>query len=313
MIERIYKAIQEAGGKPYRVGGSVRDQIMGHTPKDVDTEVYGISTDTLIAILARFGKVNAVGASFGVIKLRVGDEEFDFSLPRRDNKTGNGHRGFMVEVDHAMTVTEAAARRDYTINAISIAPDGTIVDPYNGVADLKAGILRHTSAAFAEDPLRVLRGMQFAGRMNLTTTRETAAMCFSVRGEYDTLAKERVWGEWLKWATKSIVPSKGLEFLYATKWVYLYPELSALIGVPQDPIWHPEKNGVWGHTKHVCDAAAAIARREGLNEEDTAILVFGALAHDQGKPNTTKRSEASGRWIAPAHPEIGEPLSLIHI
>lgn len=308
MIERIYKAIQAAGGTPCRVGGSVRDQFRGITPKDIDTEVYGISADTLVAILARFGKVNAVGASFGVIKLRVGEEEFDFSLPRRDNKTGTGHRGFMVEVDHAMTVTDAAARRDFTINAISIAPDGTVIDPYNGVADLKAGILRHTSAAFAEDPLRVLRGMQFAGRMNLTTTRETAAMCFSIRDEYPTLAKERVYGEWFKWATKSIMPSKGLEFLYATKWVYLYPEISAMIGVPQDPIWHKE-GGVFQHTKHVCDAAAAIARREGLSEEDTAILVFGALAHDMGKPITSKISTKSGRIIAPAHPEVGESIA----
>lgn len=308
IIDKIYKAIEEVGGKPYRVGGSVRDQIMGHAPKDVDTEVYGISANTLIYVLSKFAPVNTVGASFGVIKLRVGNEEFDFSMPRRDNKTGNGHRGFMVEVDPTMTVFEAAARRDYTINAISIAPDGTIVDPYNGVADLKAGILRHTSAAFAEDALRVLRGMQFAGRMELTTTRATAAMCYSVRDEYSTLAKERVWGEWYKWATKSTKPSMGLAFLYATKWVYLYPEIAHLIGLPQDPVWHKE-GGVFQHTKHVCDAAAAIARREGLGEEDTAILVFGALAHDFGKPLTSKVSNKSGRIIAPAHAEVGEPIA----
>lgn len=304
IIEEIYKAIIEVGGTPYRVGGSVRDQFLGHTPKDIDTEVYGIAQEQLMAVLRQFGRVDATGVKFEVIKLWVDGKDYDFSMPRRDSKNGRGYKGFMVEADPTMTVAEAAWRRDYTINAISIAPDGTVVDPYNGVEDLKAGILRHTSAAFAEDPLRVLRGMQFCARMELTVTRETAAMCFSIRDEYNEIVKERVWGEWYKWATKGITPSMGIKFLVSTGWVYLYPELSDLIGVKQDPIWHKE-GSAFVHTEHTCDAAAAIARREGLNEEDTAILVFGALCHDYGKATTSKRSEASGRWIAPGHPEAG--------
>jgi tRNA nucleotidyltransferase (CCA-adding enzyme) len=199
MIERIYKAIQEAGGIPYRVGGSVRDQFRGVAPKDIDTEVYDISKEKLMEILRRFGRVDVTGVRFEVIKLWIDGKDYDFSLPRRDSKSGRGHKGFVVKADAKMTVKEAAYRRDYTINSISIAPSGAIVDPYNGVADLEAGILRHTSASFGEDPTRVLRGMQFCARFDLTVTRETAAVCFGIRDEYETIAKEMVWTEWYKW------------------------------------------------------------------------------------------------------------------
>ncbi len=279
VIDKVYAHIAQAGGRAYMVGGSVRDAVIGHEPKDIDTEVYGMDADLLIAILRNYASsVNTVGASFGVIKARIGNGEYDFSLPRRDNKTGQGHRGFMVDVDSSMTLAEAAGRRDYRINAISAervvteypcpvcngsgrgypgmdysgvcdecggqgateAPTVTLefIDPYDGMADLKTGVLRHTSAAFAEDPLRVLRGMQFAARMGLRVARETAALCYQIRDEYPTLATERVWGEWYKLATKGITPSLGMAFLYSTKWVYLYPELSALIGLAQEPEWH---------------------------------------------------------------------------
>ena len=303
-IQVIYAAIRAAGGTPYMVGGSVRDMVVGTTPKDVDTEVFGIAYAPLVEALSRFGSVNAVGVSFGVIKLRTpAGNEYDFSLPRRDSKTGQGHRGFMVEVDHTMTITEAAKRRDFTINAISIDGDGNVVDPYGGLDDLRTRTLRHTSAQFGEDPLRVLRGMQFAGRMDLTVTNETAAICRELRSEYHTLAKERIWGEWEKWAAKSVVPSQGLEFLNATGWVWEYPELAALRGVPQEPEWHKE-GSVWEHEKMVCDAAAAIAIRENLNPAKRATLVFGALCHDFGKPATTVTNE-KGRIVSPGHDMAG--------
>ncbi|MBK8188944.1 MAG: HD domain-containing protein [Vampirovibrionales bacterium] len=304
VYETIREEIESAGGRAYMVGGSVRDMLCGHIYKDIDTEVYGMSADALVGVLGRFGEVNTVGASFGVIKLRAGGEEFDFSLPRRDSRVGVGHRGFMVEVDHTMTVSEAARRRDFTINAISVDRAGCIIDPYGGVDDLRARRLRHTSEAFAEDPLRVLRGFQFAGRMRLTVTRPTAALCRSLIREYPTLARERVWGEWEKWASKSETPSLGLEFLVSTGWVALYPEIAAMLRVPQDQEWHPE-GSVYLHTKHVVDAAMAIARREGLSAERRATLVFAALCHDMGKPATTQRSETSGRWVAPGHAEAG--------
>jgi tRNA nucleotidyltransferase (CCA-adding enzyme) len=303
VYDAIRGQIEEAGGRAYIVGGSVRDMLCGHTPKDIDTEVYGVSAGTLVDVLARFGEVNTVGASFGVIKLRAGGDEFDFSLPRRDSRTGAGHRGFMVEVDHTMTIEEAARRRDYTINAISVDRDGHVIDPYGGVEDLRARRLRHTSAAFAEDALRVLRGFQFAGRMRLTVTRETAALCRSLISEYPTLARERVWGEWEKWASKSETPSMGMEFLVSSGWVRLYPEIAAMLRVPQDPTWHPE-GSVYLHTKHVVDAAMAIAQRDGLSADRRVTLVLAALCHDMGKPATTQRNEG-GRWVAPGHAEAG--------
>lgn len=304
-VTAIYSAIRQVGGTPYMVGGSVRDMVVGNQPKDIDTEVFGISAGVLVDVLARFGSVNAVGVSFGVIKLRTSTgSEYDFSLPRRDSKTGQGHKGFMVQVDHTMTIAEAARRRDFTINAISIDGDGNVVDPYNGMADLHNRVLRHTSDQFGEDPLRVLRGMQFAARMDLTVTAETAAICRDLRAEYHTLAKERIWGEWEKWASKGIVPSQGMEFLNATGWVHEYPELAALIGVEQEPEWHPE-GSVWTHTKMVCDAAAAIAVREGLDATRRATLVFGALCHDMGKPATTVRNQENGRITSAGHAEAG--------
>ena len=287
MFTEIVRAIESQGGRCFLVGGSVRDEIMGKAPNDFDVEVFGIKVSTLVSVLARFGKVDAVGATFGIIKLFSGGEEYDFSLPRRENKEGQGHKGFIVEVDPEMTVTDAARRRDFTINAISKDSAGNIYDPYDGRTDIKLGILRHVSDAFGEDPLRVLRGMQLAGRFDLTTTNKTAKLCSSLRAEYPSLPKSRVWGEWQKWAAKSVKPSRGLRFLYKTGWVYLYPELAALIGLQQEPDWHPE-GSVHIHTAFVCDEAARIADRDNLSEIERVTLVMGALCHDLGKATTTK-------------------------
>lgn len=240
MLDRIITDIEAEGGTCYQVGGCVRDRLLGVAPKDIDVEVYAMKSDALISVLARYGKVSTVGAAFGVIKVRVGETEFDFSMPRRDSKSGAGHKGFIVETDSRMTLPEAAARRDFTINAISQDTQGNIHDPYNGAADLEQRILRHVSPAFAEDPLRVLRGMQFAARFDMSVAQETAALCRSLLPAYGTLSIERVWTEWQKWATKGRVPSRGLSFLYRTGWINLYPELAALIGLPQEPEWHPE-------------------------------------------------------------------------
>jgi tRNA nucleotidyltransferase (CCA-adding enzyme) len=305
---KIIDAIAKAGGVAYEVGGCVRDQLLQQPNKDFDIEVFHLDAPTLTKILSRFGRVNEVGVSFGVIKLHVhpGDE-IDFTLPRRESKTGRGHRGFQVEVDHTMTVAEAALRRDLTINAIyRNAHDQTLIDPHGGIDDLNHRRLRATSQHFAEDPLRVLRAMQFAARFDATATEETIAMCRSLNAEYSSLATERVWHEWYKWATKGTVPSKGLRLLDETHWLRNYPELVALQGVPQDPLWHPEGD-VWVHTLHVCDAAAVVAQREQLGDEERAILILSALCHDLGKPATTVF--INGRWKSPRHSEAGVPIA----
>lgn len=307
-IEPIIQAIADAGGIAYRVGGCVRDQILGVPNKDMDIEVYHLEASVLSKLLSRFGRVNEVGVSFGVIKLSMPhSEEIDFTLPRRESKVGRGHRGFQVEVDHSMTVREAGLRRDFTINAIyQNAHNAQLLDPHGGIIDLYAKKLRATSEHFAEDPLRVLRGMQFAARFDANLTPETAAMCRTLLQEYPTLAKERVWTEWSKWATKGTVPSKGLIALRDCDWLLNYPEIANLQGVHQDPQWHPEGD-VWTHTLHVCDAAAKIAERERLNEFERSVLLFSALCHDMGKSTTSVFSD--GRWRSPGHALAGVLLA----
>jgi tRNA nucleotidyltransferase (CCA-adding enzyme) len=307
-LSEIKTAIMNGGGTPYLVGGCVRDLILGQRPKDYDVEVFGMSSDSLIATLKRFGVVKSVGVSFGVIKLTThAGGDYDFSLPRRDNKTGVGNKGFMPTFDPSMTIEDAALRRDYTINAMSIDPGGKVIDPYGGRADLEAGILRHISPAFTESEIRVLRGMQFAGRMKLTAAEETTSLCRNMIPMYKDLAKSHVWGEWYKWATKSVKPSYGLEFLWRTGWIKLYPELNALVGLAQEPDYHPE-GSVWQHTKWVCDAAADIAIREGMGEEQRATLVFAALCHDMGKATTTQIIK--GRITSHGHDEEGVALAM---
>ena len=302
----LRQAVQAAGGRLLFVGGYVRDRLLGLASKDIDIEVYGLAADALIEVLVPFGWTDTVGASFGVIKLRTADDTYDFSLPRRENKQGQGHRGFIVEADPSMTPQEAASRRDYTINALALTPDGELLDYFNGQQDLLDKRLRHVSEQFAEDPLRVLRGMQFAGRFDLTMAPETLGLAKQLKGEYTSLSGERVWTEWHKWASKSVVPSRGLEVLRQTGWLEFYPELAALVGVPQDPHWHPEGD-VWQHTLFVTNAAATVATREGLDGDARATLVLAALCHDLGKTVTTHRK--NGRWRSPGHAASGVALS----
>lgn len=244
-IRPILAAIQAAGGRPLIVGGAVRDALRGADGKDFDNEfdieVYNLPIDQLSDLLAGFGRVDAVGRSFGILKLRTpAGQELDISLPRRESKTGAGHRGFLAAPDPTMTPREAAARRDFTWNALAVTPEGELLDFFDGAADLSAGIIRHTTAAFAEDPLRVLRAMQFAARFDMRLAPETAALCRTLLPEASTLATERIWGEWQKWALKGRKPAAGLRVLAETGWLSLYPELEELIGCPQDPVWHPE-------------------------------------------------------------------------
>lgn len=309
----ILNAIILAGGNPLMVGGSVRDEILGIPCKDIDIEVYGLNYEKLVEILSRYGKVSVVGQSFGVIKLQTSEGDYDFSLPRKDSKIGEGHKGFNVKVDSDLTPEEATLRRDFTINAISKTVDGKYIDPYGGRKDLLARRLRATSKHFTEDPLRVLRGMQFCGRFGLLADTETCDMCKSVFEEYNSLAKERVWEEWYKWATKSKANFcfLGLEFLTWTDWIYLYPELLYILDVNQDEVWHPEGD-VFRHTQHVCNQAVKIADRENLQGEDRAVLVLAALCHDLGKAypwNGGTTEFVDGRWRSHAHDTAGVPLA----
>lgn len=302
-VRAVVDALAAAGGRPVIAGGAVRDTLAGHEAKDLDVEVYGLNADQVVAALGGLGAVNAVGRSFGVIKVRTqDDEEVDVALPRRESKSGQGHRGFLVEPDPTMTPREAAARRDFTWNAMMMTPEGELFDFFGGRQDLADGIIRHTSPAFVEDPLRVLRAMQFAARFHMRLAPETAELCQQLLPEAAALAKERFWGEWLKLALKGKKPSAGLRALKESGWIALYLDLAALDGSPQDQIHHPEGD-VLTHTMHVADAAARLAAREGMDDDSRAVLIFAAITHDLAKPQTLAR-----RWeTAPGTPDGAPP------
>ncbi len=300
-------------GRPRLVGGGVRDWLLGIAAKDFDVEVGGVDFESLQRVLGRFGATDVVGRSFGVLKVRsrASGQEYDFSLPRRESKTGSGHRGFAVQPDPALSDADAAARRDFTVNAIALDPfTGELIDPHGGQSDLARRTLRHTSAAFAEDPLRVLRGMQLAARFDFALAPETAALCRSIAGTFRELPVERVWGEWEKWAVKSLRPSRGLAVLEDSGWLPHFPEIAALRGTPQDPEWHPEGD-VFTHTQHCLDALVALEGWRHLTPARRRWLMFAVLAHDFGKPATTARAEKHGvlRWVSPGHEAAGGPIA----
>ena len=206
-VVRLSEAVRDAGGRAMLVGGSVRDRLLGLEAKDFDVEVYGLDPQLLRKILERTGKVNTVGEHFSVYKVvfyprrtegssegqPVSGEstpqerfEIDVSLPRRESKSGRGHRGFVIEGDPTMTFEEAARRRDFTINAILLDPlTEEIIDPYGGREDLKRRILRAVAAdTFVEDSLRVLRAVQLAARFDMTIEDQTIALCRTIdRGD----------------------------------------------------------------------------------------------------------------------------------
>ena len=298
-------------GRPLLVGGCVRDWLLGRETDDFDVEVYGTDYEMLARVLAPFGATDLVGRSFGVIKLRLEKNTCDFSLPRRESKTGSGHRGFAVEPTPGITEAEASARRDFTINSIAWDPfTGAIIDPHGGERDLKARLLRHTSAAFTEDPLRVLRGFQFAARFELTLAPETAALCRSILDSYRELPVERVWGEWEKWAVKSVAPARGILVLEQTGWISHFPELAALHGVPQEPEWHPEGD-VLAHTKLCLEALMRQPDWQTAQDARRRCLSLAVLTHDFGKPATTVHADRRGkmRWISPVHEAAGGPIA----
>jgi len=184
---------------------------------------------------------------------------------------------------------------------------GELIDPFNGEQDLQARILRATSPCFVEDPLRVLRGMQFAARFEMRVEKDTATMCQQLKAEFDTLAVERIWVEFEKLCSKGRKPGLGIQFLIDTGWLELFPQLHDMHNSPQDPQWHPE-GCVLSHTMHCVNAAADIAERENISGEDRTVLILALLCHDIGKPATSTKNDA-GRYTNPAHAEKGVPIA----
>jgi tRNA nucleotidyltransferase (CCA-adding enzyme) len=297
-ILKLAETVKANGGRALLVGGCVRDELMGVAPKDWDVEVYGIEPKKLRGILETFGRVDAVGESFTVYKI---GHDLDVSLPRRERKVGRGHKGFVVEGDPEMSFEAACQRRDFTINAILKDPlTDEIIDLYDGSADIEKKLLRVVSPeTFVEDSLRVLRAAQFAARFEFDIEPETVELCRSI--DLTDLPKERIWGELEKLLLKARKPSIGLQWFYDLGIVeQLFPELKALVGVPQDETWHPEGN-VDVHTLMVVDEARKLI--DDLPYAKQVTVMLGALCHDFGKPATTKFFD--GRWRSHAHDEAG--------
>ena len=260
----------------YLVGGAVRDRLLGLPPGDRDFVVVGSSVEQM-----RAAGFRQVGRDFPVFLHPVTGEEY--ALARTERKNARGHTGFMVHADPTVTLEDDLRRRDFTVNAIAEAADGSLVDPFDGAADLQARVLRHVGDAFVEDPLRVLRAARFMARLapiGFSIAADTIALMrqISDAGELADLVPERIWQELAK-ALRSKQPSAFLQSMRAAHALRaVLPEVDALYGVPQRAEYHPEiDTGL--HVELVCDMAATLAPGDDL-------IGFAALCHDLGKALT---------------------------
>jgi tRNA nucleotidyltransferase (CCA-adding enzyme) len=258
--------------RTYLVGGSVRDEILGLPVTDHDYVVVGSSPDEMIRLGFR-----PVGKDFPVFLHPQSQEQY--ALARTERKVSRGYKGFEVYASPEVTLQEDLARRDLTINAIAKDQDGNIIDPFDGIADLEAGILRHISPAFTEDPVRVLRTSRFAARFGFHVAPETLALMSEMvhNGEVDALVPERVWQEF----ARGLMERRPSRMFYALRecsaLTRVMPEVNALFGVPQPPQHHPEiDTGV--HVMMVIDYAAS--------KNYSLAVRFAALTHDLGKGTT---------------------------
>lgn len=258
--------------KVYQVGGAIRDKLLGLPVTDRDWVVTGSSPNEMESL-----GYKAVGRDFPVFLHPRTHEEY--ALARTERKTGPGYKGFAFNTSPDVTLEQDLARRDITINAIAEDESGTIIDPYGGRRDLEAGLLRHISPAFAEDPLRILRVARFAARFNFRVADETQKLMqqLAESGELAALVAERIWTE-LEKALQADHPVRFFEVLQDCNALeQVFPEIARLFGVPQPPEHHPEiDTGI--HTMMVLEQACRLS-------DDTAIR-FAALVHDLGKGTT---------------------------
>lgn len=292
---KIAEDIVAAGGRAYLVGGWVRDALLGKNCRDYDVEVYDLEQDQLLPILSKYGKTNLVGKAFGVIHLSMKGESLDFSFPRTESKVGYGHKGFVVHTDAKLSFKEAALRRDFTINAMGMElPDLKLCDPYDGIGDLKNRCLRHVGPAFAEDSLRILRGVQFASRFVLTLAPETVELCRTL--SLDDLSIERLFEEFKKWLLKPGKPSLGLRAFLDIKLDEYFPEVQPLAGA--------NKDSGWNNLGLLLDAMSKC--RDGLTEDETSELAFASLLVGNAFPaaDVTSVKDVANKFLARITNEI---------
>jgi tRNA nucleotidyltransferase (CCA-adding enzyme) len=300
----IARAVRDAGGRALVVGGWVRDRLMGRDSKDIDVEVFGVPVQQLKSLLESLGRVETVGESFQVFKAGG----VDVSLPRRESKSGRGHRGFEVTGDPSMPVEDAARRRDFRINAILWDPlTEEYLDPFDGRGDIDRRVLRVVDpATFSDDSLRALRAIQFAARFEFTLDEQARRLCREM--PLDDLPAERIWGEVEKLL---LAPRPSIGFALALELGIvekLWPELKTLDGCPQEHEWHPEGD-VWVHTLQVIDQARA--RVDDLPRPQQLAIMLGAVCHDLGKPKTTKFSDGRIRSLDHEEQGVAPAMSLL--
>lgn len=301
MAREVARLVAEKGGRTFYVGGFVRDALIHRENKDVDIEVHGISPKSLEDILDSLGQRMTIGESFGIFGLK--GYSLDIAMPRKEEARGQGHKDFDIFVDPFIGTEAAARRRDFTFNALmQDVLTEEIVDHYGGVEDLHAGVLRHVNdQSFAEDPLRVLRAAQFAARFGFRVAEDTVSLC--QRMQLQHLPRERIEGELKKALLKAERPSIFFEVLREMDQLdHWFPEVKALIGVPQNPVYHSEGD-VWTHTMMVLDEAAKLRHRAA----NPYWFMLAALVHDFGKAICTE--EHDGVLHAYLHEIKGLPLA----
>ncbi len=284
--QKIAYEVSKSSGTAYYVGGYVRDLIRGAENKDVDIEIHGICSDKLEEILDCIGKRMEIGQSFGIYALK--NCNLDIALPRKEECMGRGHRNFDIFTDPFIGTENAAKRRDFTMNSImKNVLTGEITDHFGGVKDIENKVIRHINdQTFSEDSLRVLRAAQFAARFGFEVADETEKLCREI--SLCDLSKERVCDELKKALLKAPKPSVFFEYLRKFKrlgeW---FVELENLIGVRQNPKYHPEGD-VWTHTMITLDNAAKYRNRVS----NPFSFMLSALCHDMGKPMCTKEIDS---------------------
>jgi len=282
MAQKIAHEISCRGGRAYYVGGFVRDLIRGVESTDIDIEIHGLDSLAIKEVLNEFGECLEIGESFGIYTLK--GYNIDIAMPREETLTGKGHRSFDVCVDPKLGTYKAASRRDFTVNALLMdVLTGEITDHFGGICDIENKLLRHVNdKKFSEDPLRVLRGAQFAARFDYNVCSHTIDLCREI--SLSDLSGERVNEEIKKALLFSRKPSVFFEVLRSMgQLVFWFPEVEKLIGVEQNPMFHPEGD-VWNHTMLVIDNAVAL---RGYVKEPY-FFMLSALCHDFGKACCTK-------------------------
>lgn len=314
-VLKLATAINRAGGRAMLVGGCLRDMEMGLVPKDFDIEIYKLTADQVERAARTIGKVDDVGKAFGILKVFCeGGIDLDISLPRTDSKMDflteekkNEHKNFEIKVDPNMSIREAARRRDFTMNSMAADPlTGELYDPYGGREDLKRGVIKITDPErFKDDPLRVLRAVQFIGRLGLSADVRDIGIYQELAPKVNDLPSERLMEEWKKLLLKSDKPSLGLGAgMGLGIFQAIHPEFTELVRTPQEFTWHPEGN-VWVHTLMVVDEAAKIVRQEELDEKTALTVMLAALCHDLGKQAVTAMAK-TGRVTSHGHESAGE-------